>query len=238
MATLSAIIFDVDGTLAETEEWHREAFNDVFDAFAIPWHWEPELYRELLQVTGGKERMLHCARFHDPRRLEAIEAQVWTLHRAKNERYADLVLERRGALRPGVRRLISEARLRGVRLAIATTTSRANVLALLTAALGRDGAGMFDAMVCGEDVKRKKPDPEVYRLTLSRLGVAAEACVAIEDSRNGLLAARAAGLRTIVTPSVYSAGEDVSGAALVATDLDHAIGGRPLTLDAIEALLA
>lgn len=236
MSSLRGLIFDVDGTLAETEEGHRQAFNEVFAAFAIPWHWAPDHYRELLRVTGGRERMLHHARAHDPHRLAAIEADIAALHSAKNQRYAAWVEASGGALRPGVRRLIDEARASGLSLAIATTTSRANVEALLISAFGAEGPALFTAIVCGEDVRRKKPDPEVFTLALERLALRPQACIAFEDSRNGLLAARAANLAVIVTPSLYTAHEDFAGATLLARDFDHAIEGRPLTLETLAAL--
>src|SRR5271154_4871651 len=131
MAFLRALLFDVDGTLAETEEGHRRAFNHVFAAFDIPWLWTCDHYRELLRVTGGKERMLHHARRHDPERLTSVEARLDALHAAKNARYADWMRAGGCELRPGVRRVIGEARARGLRLAIVTTTSRANIDALL-----------------------------------------------------------------------------------------------------------
>ena len=158
-----------------------------------------------------------------------------TCTRRRISRYAELVEGSDGALRPGVRRLIEEARARGVRLAIATTTSRVNVAALLAAAWGPRGAEMFAAIVCGEDVTRKKPDPEVYALALQRLGLPPQDCVAIEDSRNGLLAATAAGIRTIVTPSLYTVHEDFTGAWALGRDLDD-FDGAPLTVDEIANL--
>ncbi len=234
--TPQALLFDVDGTLAETEEGHRRAFNEVFAEFEIAWNWDQNHYRDLLRVTGGKERMLHHARVHDPARVAIIEANLEALHNAKNARYAEWMRASGGALRPGVLRLIGEGRARGLRLAIVTTTSRANVEALLSAAFGATGPGLFAATVSGEDVRRKKPDPEAYEIALRRLALPAEACVAFEDSRNGLLAARAAGVRTVVTPSLYSAGEDFSEAWLVASDLDNAIGAAPLTIEALRTL--
>jgi len=235
---LRALIFDVDGTLAETEEWHRTAFNAAFAASKLPWRWDADLYRDLLTVTGGKERMLHFARRHDPARLAEVEPRLAALHQAKNARYAELVASSRGGLRPGVRRLIEEARARGLKLAVATTTSRPNLEALIASAFGPESASLFAALVCGEDVSRKKPDPEVYRIALQRLDAPARESVAIEDSRNGLLAARAAGIATLVTPSLYTAHEDFDGAALLAADLDHGPDGAPVTLGVIEAALA
>jgi HAD superfamily hydrolase (TIGR01509 family) len=233
---LRALIFDVDGTLAETEEGHRQAFNEVFAEFAIPWRWDREHYRDLLRVTGGKERMLHHARTRDPQRFAVVEANIDALHRSKNARYAGWVRTSGGALRPGVRRLIEEARASGLKLAIATTTSRPNVEALLTAAFDGQGPGLFAAIVCGEDVAQKKPDPEVFWAALEKLALPPRECIAFEDSRNGLLAARAANLRVVVAPSLYSANEDFEGATLIARDLDHAIEDRPLTRETLERL--
>ena len=196
---LRALLFDVDGTLAETEEGHRAAFNAVFAEAGLPWVWEQPHYRELLRVTGGKERMLHHARRFDPARLPVVEAQLEALHKAKNARFGQWMQAEGGVLRPGVRRLIGEAQAAGLRLAVVTTTSRANLDALLAAAFP---ASPFEVVVCGEDVSAKKPDPEAYVRALARLGLAPGEALAFEDTRNGLLAAKGAGLRCVVTPSV------------------------------------
>lgn len=232
---LLALLFDVDGTLAETEEGHREAFNNMFIEAGLPWLWDQAHYRDLLRVTGGKERLLHHARLKDPERLAAVEARLEALHKAKNARFAQWMKASGGALRPGVRRLIDEAKAAQLRLAVVTTTSRANLEALLAAAFG--GEALFDVIVCGEDVRRKKPDPEAYAIALEKLGLAPDDALAFEDTRNGLIAARAAGLRVVVTPSLYSEGEDFDGAAMLASDLDHGPEGDPVTLQALAALL-
>jgi len=229
---LQALLFDVDGTLAETEEGHRRAFNDIFVEAGVPWIWDHAHYRDLLRVAGGKERMLHHARQHDPQRLATVEAQLEPLHRAKNARFAEWMKASGGALRPGVRRLIEEAKADGLRLAIVTTTSRANLEALLGAAFG--GAALFDVIVCGEDVKRKKPDPEAFEMALARLQLAPQEALAFEDSRNGLLAARGAGVKVVVTPSVFSHGEDFREASLLVSNLEQL---EPDTLPALKALL-
>ena len=220
-----ALIFDVDGTLAETEEGHRLAFNATFAAAGLPWTWDGDLYRQLLTVTGGKERMLHYAREHDPARLPEIEKRVGELHKAKNERYAAWVRDSGGALRPGVRELITAAKARGQKLAIATTTSQENLRALLDAAFG--GVELFDVLVCGEDVQLKKPDPEVFLIALDRLEVESEDAIAFEDSLNGLKAATLAGLRTVITPSLYTAQENFSGAWRVADTLEALLQKEP-----------
>ncbi|KQT60692.1 MULTISPECIES: HAD-IA family hydrolase [unclassified Aureimonas] len=216
---MSAFIFDVDGTLADTEELHREAFNEAFAAAGLDWSWDRALYKRLLSVSGGKERLLH---FLD---LEGIdlpdaEARVAGLHAEKTGIYAGAVEAGRLALRPGVADLIARAEAEGIRLAIATTTTRANVDALLSAA-DIDPA-RFETMVCGDAVPRKKPAPDVYLAVLEALGLSAGVCLAFEDSWNGLTSAKAAGLRCVVTPAFYTEGEDFSAADLVAVDLQDA----------------
>lgn len=215
--TLQALIFDVDGTLAETEELHRDAFNDTFAEAGLNWHWTQEDYADLLKVTGGKERM----RFHSDQlgQTHPDDATITDLHRRKTARYGRAIAKGLIHLRPGVRALAQEARERGLALAIATTTSRANVDALINACWGCPADAVFDVIAAGDEVARKKPAPDVYALALTRLGLPPEAAVALEDTRNGVLSAKAAGLRVIVTPSVYSADEDFDGASLVVGDL-------------------
>ncbi|WP_225772959.1 HAD-IA family hydrolase [Inquilinus sp. Marseille-Q2685] len=212
---LRAILFDVDGTLAETEEAHRRSFNAAFRAAGLDWHWDRDLYRDLLAVTGGKERI---GRF-----LAGLAAppgcDVAALHRAKTERYTALVAAGAVALRPGVARLLAEARAQGVRLAIATTTTPANVAALLAAALGPEGPALFEVMVAGDAVPRKKPAPDVYQAVLEAMGLDPAGCVAIEDSRNGVLSARRAGLPVLATPGLYSRDDDLRHAFAALSDL-------------------
>lgn len=224
---LPALIFDVDGTLAETEEGHRVSFNAVFAANDIPWNWTQEVYRELLRVAGGKERILLFARQHDPERVPEIEKRVGELHAQKNARYGEWVRAKSGGLRAGVRELIAAAQSRGQPLAIATTTSRSNIEALLEAAFGPEGKTKFAAIVCGEDVGAKKPDPEAYLIALDTLMVESEDAIAIEDSRNGMRAAMAAGLRTVIVPSFYSAQENFTGAWRVFETLEAAMREEP-----------
>lgn len=214
---LRALIFDVDGTLAETEEAHRAAFNRTFAEAGHDWSWDVDTYRDLLRVTGGQQRIAH---FLTTIGETATSVEIAALHARKNDLYADHVAGGEVALRPGVARLIDEARGAGIELGIATTTSRSNLDALLVQLLAPDAASWFDAIVTGEDVSIKKPDPEVYVLTLAALGITPAEAIAIEDSRNGLLAALACGVRTVVTPSLYSAREEFTGAALIVADLD------------------
>ncbi len=213
--TLQALIFDVDGTLAETErDGHRVAFNQAFADAGVPWSWDDATYARLLAVAGGKERMLHYWRELDPAAAEASDApaRIDDLHRRKTAHYVRLVAEGGIGLRPGVERLLREARAAGMRLAIATTTTPDNVEALVSATLGADAMGWFDCIGAGDAVPRKKPDAGIYTWVLARMGLTAAQCVAFEDSANGLRAAVGAGLRTVVTTGAYTRGEAFPGA--------------------------
>lgn len=207
-----ALIFDVDGTLAETEELHRQAFNETFAAEGLDWHWSRADYHRLLKTTGGKERI---ARHVAETGGSPADHDIAALHRAKTDRYTALMAAGGLPLRAGIADLIARARAGGIRLAVATTTSRPNVEALTLATFGQPAEAIFEVLACGDEVAAKKPAPDVYLLALQRLALPAGACVALEDSRNGLMSARAAGLRCIVSPSAYTEGEDFSGALAV-----------------------
>jgi HAD superfamily hydrolase (TIGR01509 family) len=215
-----ALIFDVDGTLADTErDGHRVAFNRAFAEAGLDWEWDIPLYGELLRVTGGKERMKHYANRLAPSAVRHdLDTLIPRMHVAKNQYYNDLLAAAKIPLRPGVRKLLEQARAAGVRLAIATTTSPENVLALLSHALP-DGEQWFDVIGAGDVVAAKKPAPDIYFWVLERLGLAARDCLAFEDSENGLRSALAAGLTTIVTPNGYTKDHDFTGAAAIAADL-------------------
>jgi HAD superfamily hydrolase (TIGR01509 family) len=223
IARSRALIFDVDGTLAETEEVHRQAFNEAFAQTGIDWCWGRTIYKELLRVAGGKERIRAFDRMRGTGRM-LPDLVVAELHRIKTDRYVALV-SGGCPLRPGVEALMVEAKSRGQRLAIATTTSRANIDALLSAALGRDWACRFDAIVAGDEVPRKKPAPDAYHEVLLRLGLAASECIAFEDSRNGLVAASLAGIPVVITRSVYFRDEDFSEAIVAVDDLTDLSAG-------------
>jgi HAD superfamily hydrolase (TIGR01509 family) len=219
MKRFRALIFDVDGTMAETEELHRRAFNESFAQFGLQWLWDKDLYRVLLSVTGGKERISH---YQDLRRDVRMDpAQIAELHRFKTARYASLVAGGGCPLRPGVAQMIASARAMGQVLAIATTTSRENVDALLTPVLGPAWADLFKAIVAGDEVARKKPAPDAYLKVLAGLGLPANSCLALEDSRNGLLAAQSAGIPVAITRSMYFGDEAFDGALQVVGDLSE-----------------
>ncbi|KAB2925675.1 MAG: HAD family hydrolase [Dechloromonas sp.] len=218
MTTLQAIIFDVDGTLAETErDGHRPAFNRAFAEAGLDWYWDEERYGRLLTVTGGKERIRHYAALHAPQIAAdpGFPALVQRLHAAKTRHYVALVEAGGLPLRPGVRTLIDGARQAGIRLAIATTTTPENVDALLRATLGPAAAGCFEVIGAGDIVPAKKPAPDIYHWVLEQLALPASACLAIEDSENGLRAALGAGLRCLITVSEYGREDDFTGATAV-----------------------
>jgi len=209
-----ALIFDVDGTLAETEEVHRRAFNHAFVQMRLDWRWGRTVYRQLLKTAGGKERIRAFDR--SCRSQQSLSDQdIIELHRIKTSRYAELIASGDCPLRPGVEALLVSARRRGQRLAIATTTSLENIDALLSTALGNDWAARFDAIVAGDEVARKKPAPDVYLEVLKRLAIPASNCLAIEDSHNGSVAASLAGIPVVITRSVYFDDEDFSEALAV-----------------------
>ncbi|MEZ5841493.1 MAG: HAD-IA family hydrolase [Hyphomicrobiales bacterium] len=215
--TLKALIFDVDGTLGETEEAHRAAFNEAFAAFGYPFFWDEALYAELLKVGGSRERMLHFVRRFEPEAALRFEAEVDRIFAFKTERYGARVAAGQVELRPGVSRLIAEAVAAGVRLAVSTTTGRQNVEALMLACLGRDVLDRFEVFSTGDTVRRKKPDPELYLNALAMLGLPADACLALEDSEVGATAAARAGIAVAMTPSRYTA-DDPLDLAVAAVD--------------------
>jgi len=219
MEHLAALIFDVDGTLADTErDGHRVAFNRAFAEAGLNWEWSVELYGKLLSVTGGKERILHYLHHYNPdfRPPADPEEFIATLHAAKTAHYTRMLSEGLIPLRSGVERLLRQAREEGLRLAIATTTTPANVMALLQYSLAPDAAKWFDVIAAGDIVPAKKPAPDIYLWALRKLALPPAACIAVEDSHNGVQSAWRAGIRSIlVTTNDYTAADDFSGASLV-----------------------
>lgn len=216
---LKCLIFDVDGTLANTErDGHRVAFNQAFEEVGLDWHWSVDFYGQLLTVSGGKERLKYFLRQYQPEFQPEGELGnfVTNLHQLKTKHYLKLLRSGAIALRPGVTRLISEARASGLTLAIATTSSLPNVIALLEKYLDLD---WFATIAAGDIVPAKKPAPDIYHYVVKRLELEPADCLVIEDSDNGLNSAIAAGLTTVVTVNNYTQQQDFSQAALVVSDL-------------------
>ena len=216
---IEALIFDVDGTMAETEELHRRAFNDAFAHFSLGWYWDVDLYRRLLRVTGGKERIAHYLEHDLKGAVKMPLDRIGELHRFKTTRYAEFIASGGCQLRRGVKDLIESSATQGRSLAIATTTSLNNIEALMTPIFGKNWFRLFCAIVSGDETERKKPSPDVYFKVLHLLGLPALSCLALEDSRNGLLAARAAGIPVAVVRSLYFADDDFEGAKQVVDEL-------------------
>jgi HAD superfamily hydrolase (TIGR01509 family) len=223
---VSALIFDCDGVLADTErEGHLPAFNQTFSEFGLPVQWSEAEYGERLRIGGGKERMASLltddfvAAAGLPRDRDAQMAEVARWHKRKTEIYTGMAAEGRLPPRPGVARLIQEALDAGWTLAVASTSAQASVETILECAAGPRNAARFAAVLAGDVVPRKKPAPDIYNLAVQRLAIDRAEALVIEDSRNGLEAATAAGLRCVVTVSGYTRQENFDEAALVVSDL-------------------
>lgn len=219
--TIKAIIFDVDGTLADTEDGHRTAFNKAFADSGLNWNWDVALYDKLLKVTGGKERIKYFVSdfltdFEQPADFDGF---VKKLHAIKTTHYTTMIGEGNVPLRPGIKQLIHDAHAAGITLAIATTTTPENVSALLKVGLGENWAQFFSANGCGDIVPHKKPAPDIYLWVLEKLGLAARDCIAVEDSENGLRSSLAAGIKTFITTNHYTRNHNFEGATAIFEDL-------------------
>ena len=218
MPELKALIFDVDGTLADTEkDGHRVAFNLAFADAGLDWDWTVDIYEDLLSVTGGKERMKFYLDKYTPEftQPDDLDSYIADMHKAKTAHYTELLSKGRIPLRPGVKRILNEARDKGYRLAIATTTTPANVEALLVHTLGEESMNWFEVIAAGDIVPAKKPAPDIYDFVLEKMNLKAEECIAFEDSRNGILSSLGANLKTIITTNDYTKDHDFNGAAIV-----------------------
>jgi HAD superfamily hydrolase (TIGR01509 family) len=230
---VTALVFDCDGVLADTErDGHRPAFNQTFAEFGLPVEWDVEEYGRRLKIGGGKERMasLFTPEFvaanglpTDPEEQAALLA-AW--HKRKTAIYTEMVAAGKLPPRPGIRRIISAAQDAGWKLGIASTSAEASVHAILAYAVGKERADRFDVFLAGDCVPKKKPAPDIYLLSLERLGVPAFEVLVVEDSENGIVSAAAAGLRSVMTVNGYTEKEDNSDAILVVSSLGDPDGER------------
>jgi len=235
---MQALIFDCDGVVVDTErDGHRVAFNDALAQAGCGPSWDVQRYGELLRIAGGKERMRHYFDSHGwPQQVTDKTAFLAEMHKTKTALFADLIARGGLPLRPGVLRIVDEAIAAKVRLGVCTTSNPKSIDAVLDL-MGPQRKASFEFVLAGDIVSRKKPDPEIYQLALSRLGLPAQECVVIEDSRNGLLAASGAGLPCFITTSTYTVDEDFSEAVGVVAEL----GDPPndtVTLEQLSSLAA
>lgn len=218
MNTLKALLFDVDGTLADTErDGHRVAFNLAFAEAGLDWEWSVPLYGQLLAVTGGKERIrYYLDNFNRAfERPDELDEFIAGLHQAKTRHYVRMLSEGMIPLRPGVKRLIIEARDAGMRLAVATTTTPENVSALLENAMDPDAMSWFEVIAAGDIVPAKKPAPDIYLHAMEKMGLSPAECIAFEDSHNGIRSSMGADLKTIIAVNDYTRDDDFTGATIV-----------------------
>lgn len=218
---MNALIFDCDGVLVDTErDGHRVAFNEAFASKGLDVHWDVDLYGELLQVAGGKERMKHFFNMtHWPEGVTDKDAFIRELHLLKTDLFMQIIARGDLPLRPGVKRLVDEAIQAGITLAVCSTSNEKAVNLVVGTMLGSERKSVFSGIFAGDIVQKKKPDPEIYNLASKELGLAPDTCVVVEDSRNGLLAAVNAGMHCLVTKSHYTQQENFNEADAVVDEL-------------------
>ena len=218
---LSAVFFDVDGTISETENYHRKAFNEAFKEFNLDWFWDEAIYKELINIGGGKERLMYHIKKAWPEMLgyKNLSNYIDSIHKIKNEIYEDYIKESTIEARPGVLRLIEELKKNKIKVALVSSTSEINLKNLFNQGLKINPSECFDLIAHGDCTKLKKPSPEIYQWTLEKFQLPPNACVAIEDSPRGLESASGANIKTLVTPSKLTLDEDFGGANLVLSDL-------------------
>jgi HAD superfamily hydrolase (TIGR01509 family) len=218
--TLKAIIFDVDGTIANTEhDGHLKAFNEAFDFYELDWYWDSALYGALLSVSGGKERLSFYINNYNPKlKWSLSESDIVNIHNKKTEIFINKISAGFISLRIGVERLINDALNHNLKLAIATTTSFNNVKAILESTLGKGALENFEVVAAGDIVDKKKPASDIYDYVLDKMNLECSECVVIEDSEIGFQSATSAGLKTVITLSEYTNTKNFKGALVV---LDH-----------------
>jgi len=231
---MKALIFDCDGVLVDTErDGHRVAFNRAFAQKGHDFEWDVSLYGELLKVSGGKERMRHYFHEHGwPSDVTDKDAFIKEMHRLKTDLLMEIIASGQLPLRSGVKRIVEEAIAADIILAVCSTANERGVNLILEKLLGAERKEKFAAILAGDIVSRKKPDPEIYNLAKAGLGLPGEECLVIEDSRNGLLAAKAANMRCVITMASYTVHEDFREADAIYPEL----GDPPNVYVALEDL--
>lgn len=238
--SLKAVIFDVDGTLVNTEkDGHLVAFNLAFTDKCLDWHWSDELYQELLAITGGKERIKHYISEYQPNFKTAdLDEFITQLHGIKTDFFVELVANGKTPLRPGIKRLIDEIiATEGLEIAIATTTSMKNVEALITHLLGANYLDKFASIGAGDIVENKKPAPDIYHYVLEELNLKPSECIAIEDSENGIQSSLGADIATLITTNEYTEMQNFTGAKAIVTSLDNLNDQQKVTVDSLKQLI-
>lgn len=236
---LQALIFDCDGVLVDTErDGHRVAFNQAFAKKGLDVEWDVQLYGDLLEVAGGKERMRHYFNTHLwPNNITNKDDFIKDLHRLKTECFMQIIDSSQLSLRPGVARLVDEAIEDNITLAVCSTSNERAVNLVVERLLGPERKSKFAAIFAGDVVSKKKPDPEIYNLAANRLNLEPTRCVVVEDSRNGFLAAQAAGIHCVVTTNGYTEQEDFSQADLVVSELGDAPNIQ-VTIETLKKIVA
>ena len=236
---LKALIFDCDGVLVDTErDGHRVAFNKAFAQKGYNIEWDVELYKELLKVAGGKERMRHY--FDQTRWPEDVtdkDSLIKELHKLKTDLFMQIIESGELPLRPGAARLVDEAIAENVGLAVCSTANERAVNLVVEKLLGPERKAKFDLILAGDVVSKKKPDPEIYNLALQRLDLKPNECVVIEDSRNGFLAAKTAGIYCVITTNSYTKDEDFTEADVVVSELGD-LPNVQINLETIKNIVA
>ena len=238
MGTLQGLFFDQDGVIIDTErDGHRVSFNETFKEFGFPFEWGVDEYHDLLQIAGGKERMKHHLQtrgFGRPVKPEEVDDLIARMHKRKTALFIEMVESGRLPLRPGIHRFLREAVASGLKLAVCTTSSEKAAHAIAYQIL-KDIP--FEVVLAGDVVSKKKPDPEIYNLALAKTGLRADDVLVVEDSRNGVLAGKAAGLRVLATTNVYTENEDLSPADAIVTCLGDPGGERAVLKKGPEGLV-
>ncbi|HET7012129.1 MAG TPA: HAD-IA family hydrolase [Anaerolineales bacterium] len=227
MPALKGIFFDQDGVIIDTErDGHRVSFNETFKEFGFPFTWGVEEYHELLQISGGKERMKHYLQtkgFGKPVPPEEADDLIARMHKRKTAMFIEMVEGGKLPLRPGIHRFMREAVAARIQLGVCTTSSETAAHAIAYQVL-KDIP--FKVVLAGDVVSKKKPDPEIYKLALEKTGLRPEECLVVEDSRNGVLAGKAAGMRVLATTNVYTEQEDLSPADIIVSCLGDPAGQK------------